>query len=244
MVLMENKKLYLEVLSIAQEIADNGPTLVNTLKVTEKKRLYSLIVEAFRSFSAFSRLVRMHFLVQSSAVLRLFVEEVSKITILSEHEELYGLFEKHCIAREEIIDMTQKERKLKVLEIFELNKNQYDNALAYLDYGWIKPISKEGKYGYHEMLKFACIEGSTILKWIDNLDQFIHQNVNSLSLSSEGFELFELDNIYLSCIFFEKLFVAFHNLTKKEFTFNGVKLFEDKFWPLYEKMLKPEDVIN
>ena len=241
---MENKQLYLEVLTIAQQISDYGPALVDSLKVTEKKRLFSLIVEAFRSFGAFSRLIRMHYLVQSSAVLRLFIEETSKVTILSEHPELYDAFEKHCKVREEVLEMTQKQRKLKVIEAFGLNKNQYENALSYLDYGWTKPISKEGKYGYHEMLKLACVEDSTILKWVDNLDQFIHQNIDSHSLTNEGFGLFELDNIYLACIFFEKLFVSFHNITRKEFVINGERLFEDKFWPLYEKMLKPGDIIN
>ena len=241
---MEDREQYLKVLEIAQEISDYGPAIVDNLRVAEKKRLYSLIVESFRSFSAFSRLIRTHFLVQSSAVLRLFVEEISKVVILVEHPELYDAFVKHCQVREEVIDMTQKQRKLRVMEIFGLSKNQYDNALAYLDYGWIKPISKEGKYGYHEMLKLACVEGSSVLKWIDNLDQFIHQNIDSHSLTPEGFGLFELDNIYFGCIAFEKLFVAFHNLTGKEFVIKGERLFEDKFWPEYEKMLKPGDVIS
>lgn len=241
---MEDREQYLKVLEIAQEISDYGPAIVDNLRVTEKKRLYSLIVESFRSFSAFSRLIRRDFLVQSSAVLRLFVEEISKVVILVEHPELYDAFVKNCQAREEVMDMTQKQRKLRVMEIFGLSKNQYDNALAYLDYGWIKPISKEGKYGYHEMLKLACVEGSSVLKWIDNLDQFIHQNIDSHSLTPEGFGLFELDNIYFGCIAFEKLFVAFHNLTGKEFVIKGERLFEDKFWPEYEKMLKPGDVIN
>ena len=189
-------------------------------------------------------MIRTHFLVQSCAVLRLFVEEISKVVILVEHPELYDDFVKHCQAREEVLDMTQKQRKLRVMEIFGLSKNQYNNALAYLDYGWIKPISKEGKYGYHEMLKLACVEGSSVLKWIDNLDQFIHQNIDSHSLTDEGFGLFELDYIYFGCIAFDKLFVAFHNLTGKEFAINGERLYEDKFLPEYEKMLKPGDVIN
>lgn len=236
---MEDRELYLKTLEVAQKISDCGPAIINDLQVIEKKRLYSLIVEAFRSFSAFSRLIRMHFLVQSSAVLRLLVEETSKITILVEHQELYDTFVEHCKAREEVLDMTQKQRKLRVMEIFGLSKKQYDNALAYLDYGWIKSISKEGKYGYHEMLKLAHIEGSTVLKWIDNLDQFIHQNVDSLSLTNEGFRLFELDFIYLACITFEHLFNAFCNLTGK-----SSKVYEDEFWPLYEKMLKSGDFIN
>lgn len=236
---MEDRELYLKTLEVAQKISDCGPAIINDLQVIEKKRLYSLIVEAFRSFSAFSRLIRMHFLVQSSAVLRLLVEETSKITILVEHQELYDTFVKHCQAREEVLDMTQKQRKLRVMEIFGLSKNQYDNALAYLDYGWIKSINKEGKYGYHEMLKLAHLEGSIVLKRVDNLDQFIHQNVDSLSLTNEGFRLFELDFIYLACITFEHLFNAFCNLAGKR-----SKVYEDEFWPLYEKMLKPEDFIN
>ena len=236
---MEDRELYLQTLKVAQKISDCGPAIINELQVREKKRLYSLIVEAFRSFSAFSRLIQVHFLVQSSAVLRLLVEETAKIIILVEHPELYDDFVRHCQVREMVMDMTQKERKLKVMEEFGLSKNQYDSALAFLDYGWAKPISKEGKYGYHEMLKLAHAEGSTILKWIDNLDQFIHQNVDSLSLTDEGFRLFELDFIYLACVTFEHLFNNFCNLAGK-----GSKVYEDEFWPLYEKMLKPGDIIN
>ena len=36
---MEDKNLYLNVLSVAQEISDYGPILVDNLKVTEKKRI-------------------------------------------------------------------------------------------------------------------------------------------------------------------------------------------------------------
>ena len=236
---MEDRDLYFETLKVAQKISDCGPAIVNELQVREKKRLYSLIVEAFRSFSAFSRLIQMRFLVQGNAVLRLLVEETSKITILVEHPELYDSFVEHCKVREEVLDMTQKERKLKVMERFGLSKAQYDNALSFLDYGWIKPISKEGKYGYHEMLKVAHGETSAILKWVDNLDQFIHQNVDSLSFTNEGFGLFELDSIYLACITFEHLFTAFCNFIGKR-----SKVYEEEFWPLYDKMLKPGDVIN
>ena len=236
---MEDRELYLKTLKAAQKISDYGPALINELQVKEKKRLYSLIVEAFRSFSAFSRLIQMHYLVQSSAVLRLLIEETAKIIILVEHPELFDNFSIHCQVREEVMDMTQKERKLRVIKKFGLSKNQYDNALAYLDYGWIKPISKEGKYGYHEMLKVAHVEGSTILRWIDNLDQFIHQNIDSLSLTDEGFKLFELDFMYLGCITFEHIFNNFCNLTGKR-----SKVYEDEFLSLYEKMLKPDDKIN
>ena len=145
--LVKDKELYLNFLVVTQNISDYGPKAVDDLKVTKQKRLYSMIIEAFRSFSAFSRLIRMDFLVQSCAVLRVFIEEVSKIVILEQHPELYEVFEKHCQVRESLIEMTQKERKKIVLKEFNLSDNLYNNALSYLDYGWIKSISKEGKYG-------------------------------------------------------------------------------------------------
>ena len=50
---MEDREQYLKVLEIAQEISDYGPAIVDNLRVAEKKRLYSLIVESFRSFLLF-----------------------------------------------------------------------------------------------------------------------------------------------------------------------------------------------
>lgn len=240
---METNKnnLYLDVLNTAQCISDLGPTFVHNLKVTEKKRLYTLIIEAFRSFSAFSRLIKEHYLVQSSAVLRMFVEQTMKISILVEHPALYDIYSEHCQLREQILDISKVERKQKIIEHFNLNKSE--SAFSYLDYGWIKTINNE-TYGYHEMLQLAFSKEGSILQWIDRLDQFIHQNIESLSLSESGFSLFEQDHIYFSCLMFEKFFVAFHNLTKKEFVVNGIKLFEDKFWPLYEKIIKPCDRVN
>ena len=149
---MEDKNQYSHLLITAQKISDNGPKAVDDLRVTEQKRLYSLIVEAFRSFSAFSRLIRMHFLVQSCAVLRLFIEEVSKIVILEQHPEIYDTFARHCQVREMVLDMSQKDRKKTVIREFELGENQFSNALSYLDYGWIKSLNDRGQYGYHEML--------------------------------------------------------------------------------------------
>ena len=238
----------LKVLELSQQISDLGPKAVNDLQVIKKKRLFSLIIEAFRSFSAFSRLIRSHYLVQSCAVLRLFVEQTSKVVILEQHPELYDGFERHCQVREKVIDMSQKERKLVVLEEFGLDRKQhYQYALSYLDYGWIKPLSKEGLYGYHEMIKTACVEDSSILRYIDSLDQFIHQNVDSHSITNEGFIEFEKQNIYLSLLTFEKLLVSFSNLClekKLMFAINGKKVLEEIFWPEYEKIIKPEDRIS
>ena len=244
---MTTKEQYLSLLKSAQLISDYGPRAVDELRVAEQKRLYSMIIEAFRSFSAFSRLIQMHFLVQGSAVLRMFVEQVSKIVILEQHPELYPAFERHCQVREMVLDMTQKERKQTVIKEFGLNNNQYNNALSFLDYGWIKSLNKNGSYGYHEMLKLSCVENSTILVYIDRLDQLIHQNVDSLSFSNEGFEAFELEHIYLSFLTFEKLLVSFHNLNvekRKCFAINGKRVLEDIYWPEYEKILKPEDIVN
>lgn len=244
---MTEKDKYLNLLIKAQQISDFGPKAVNDLRVIEKKRLYSTIVEAFRSFSAFSRLIRMGFMVQSCAVLRLFIEEVSKIFILVEHPELYDIFETHCKVREKVLDMNQKERRKFVLKEFNLSESQFTNSLNYLDYGWMRSLSKEGKFGYHEMLKLSCVENSTILAYIDNLDQFIHQNIDSLSLTDEGFENCELENMYLSFIGFEKLLVSFHNLNREKklcFAINGKRVLEDIYWPEYEKIIKPGDKVE
>ena len=91
MEMANNQNLYLEVLNVAQRISDFGPTIVDSLRTTEKRRLYSLIVEAFRSFSAFSRLIKGHFLVQGSAVLRVLTEQTLKNNLLVEYPELYAL---------------------------------------------------------------------------------------------------------------------------------------------------------
>ena len=241
---MEDRIKFLEVLKTAQSISDFGPTVVDQLNVTERKRLFSMIIEAFRSYSAFAKLIKEHYLVQSCAVLRVFVEEVSKIVILEEHPELYEKFADHCRVREKVLDKTQKERKLTVLKEFGLSDNQFNNALCYLDYGWIRSLSKKGAYGYHKMLKLAGVEQTTVVAYVDNLDQFIHQNVDSCSLSNEGFELFEMDNMYLSFVYFEKLLVSFQNITGKTFVLGGKRLLEDLFWPVYEEILKPEDKIS
>lgn len=241
---MAKKEQYLSLLRKAQVISDLGPQAVNELKVTEKKRLYSMIIEAFRSFSAFSRLIQSDYMVQSCAVLRMFIEEISKIVILEQHPELYDEFARHCQVREKVLDMSQKERKKTVLQEFGLSEKQYSNALSYLDYGWVRSLNKNGAYGYHEMLKLACVENSTVLAYIDNLDQFIHQNLDSHSITSEGFEIAELDNMYLSFIEFEKLLVSFQNLTQKVFAIQGKRVLEDIFWPDYLNLLQPGDRIH
>ena len=241
---MTKKEQYLSLLRKAQAISDLGPQAVNELRVTEKKRLYSMIIEAFRSFSAFSRLIQSGYMVQSCAVLRMFIEEVSKIVILEQHPELYDEFARHCQVREKVLDMSQKDRKKTVLKEFGLSENQFKNALSYLDYGWIRSLNKDDSYGYHVMLKLACVENSTVLAYIDNLDQFIHQNLDSHSITLEGFEIAELDNMYLSFIGFEKLLVSFQNCAQKIFAIQGKRVLEDIYWPEYLNLLQPGDRIH
>lgn len=244
---MTKKEQYLNLLNIARSISEMGPAAVDALKVTEKQRLYSMIIEAFRSFTAFSLLIQSNFLVQGCAVLRMFVEEVSKIVILEQHPELYGEFARHCEVREKVLDMSQKDRKKTVLKEFRLSEKQFGNALSYLDYGWIRSLNKNGAYGYHEMLKLACVENSTIVNYIDKLDQYIHQNIDSHFLSEYGFEQESLEKMYLSFIVFEKLLVSFHNLNSEKrlsFAIGGKRVLEDIYWPEYEKVIESVDRLN
>lgn len=250
-----NKELHIQALDAAKELSDLGPDIVFSMQLTEKKRLYYLVIEAFRSFSAFCILIKKNFLVQSSSILRMFVEQMSKIVILYEHPEIYDTFVKHCKVREEVLDMSQKERKRKVIEVFDLNENQYTNALSYLDYGWIKSLNKDGKYGYHEMLNLSCMENTTILKWVDHMDQFIHQNVNSLSIDYAGFEQMKYEYIHFSLICFDKFYVSFHNLIVEKYPTYGLMpknslmkqgdtIFENKFSPIYDKTLLDSERVH
>ena len=233
----ENYDSAFRVLELAQKVADQGPLMVDSWQVTERKRIFSLLVEAFRSFSAFSRLLRMHFYVQSCPVLRLFVEQVSKFLLLVRNKDLYDVYVHHLQVREQILEMSQKERKKTVINEFGLSENQYSSALSFLDYGWARSLNKEGKYGYHEMLKLAWEDNETILKWIDKLDQFIHQNLDSNSITEEGFLIFEVDNIYLGTVVFERLFVELLNRLEKLIPPGLKTSFTKEFWPAFEKFL-------
>lgn len=233
-----NYELHFKVLALAQQVSDQGPTMVDDWRVTERKRIFSLLVESFRSFSAFSRLLREHYYVQSCSVLRMFVEQVTKFLLLVQHKDLYDIYVRHCQVRESIIDLpTSKERKKAVMSAFGLGEKQYSSALSYLDYGWARSVNKDGSYGYHEMLKMVWTKGN-ILAWIDKLDQFVHQNLDSNSLTQEGFLLFEEDNIYLGTVVFESLFVELMNRLETIIPPSLLDLFKNRFWPEYEKLLQ------
>lgn len=211
---MEVKEQYLKVLNIAEKISNkcNAELFIN-LRSNEKITLSTLYFEAFRTFLSFKILIDRFYLSQSASILRMLIDETARLLILEKEPNLYKKFLKHRDVRKSIIDLDDKEQDQAIIKQFNLNK-EYKNhkkCITYLDYNW---AIEEG--GYYSFLNQAFGEENNIVNWVKRLEQFIHQNINSLDLHDDGKITMKEDFIHIGCVVFERLYISFHNTYHEE----------------------------
>ena len=234
---MEVKEQYLKILNIAEKISNKcDAELFISLRINEKITLSTLYFEAFRTFLSFKLLIDKFYLSQSASILRMLIDETARLLILEKEPNLYKKFLKHRDVRKSIIDLDEKEQDQTIIKQFNLNKKDYKNhkkCITYLDYNW---AIENG--GYYSFLNQAFGEENNITNWVKLLEQFIHQNINSLDLYDEGKIRRKEEFIYIGCVTFERLYISFHKTySEKHILEETDKIFLEKYRIEFEKML-------
>ena len=195
------------------------------------KYILSLCIDAFDSINVFCFTVQNVAIKQAGTILRLLLEEVSIIHILTKHQELLDKYVEHFKFRMEINSLDKNKQIPKISEKFNIKENR--DALTYLDYGWI-PCDKGNKYSNEEsMIKYAGF--SDIISWKKMyLDKLTHSSFyNNNFIGDTKFPIIE-SFIEISAKLFDMLCCDFNNYTKFDFVFDNINYFKN-FRDNYEK---------
>lgn len=127
---------------------------INHIEHQNQKQIYNLFADAYLSVSAFCKLIFDHSWSQAATILRMTIEQVSALYILSEYptsrDKFVKLFNEH--GRYLHLDDESKKNYIKDNAI---SKNRVND---YFDYSWIKDFTDDNTYGRDQLLKLAHLD--------------------------------------------------------------------------------------
>ena len=238
----ENLKIeeYKILLEKMDSLCNKMPDIIFQNYFDNNKYLYSLYHEAFNSIKGFCVLMGNGALIsQSTAVLRMAIEQTATIRILEEHKELQEKYIEHQKLRFNIKDKSYLEQIEFVKTNFKNIMDDYDknNALKYLEYGWFKSIN--GKYGFNTLIDLSKIQeqDDAIIQWKSQLNKFIHGVLEfaNISFSADALIIYAHNLIEIAAKLLDIIIVEFHNENKFNFVIDNVN-YREAFLDAYKSI--------
>ena len=222
---MEQKEIKKELLNVMNQISErmNEIIFLNYFDKlgNDKKYILSMMNDAFLTTKVFCYAMQNVCVVQAGLLLRQLLEQVSILYILVAHPETLPKYIEHSKLKREWIDLKKGKQIDLIAERFGVPNKP--SALAYLDYGWIG-FKDEKQCNEDGMLLFAGFDD--ILSWRKMfLDKLAHSSFTAVNFLGENKDFPITNNfVEIAAKLFDYLCVAFHNLTKFDFVFDGFDL--------------------
>ena len=243
----QKKELRIKLLKLIHKVGQNSSNQIFTLFISEPnknlKPLYNLFAEAFLSLKGFVTLINDECWTQAGAILRITLEQVSMLFLLSQNKELIGEYLRLNNEKRKYWILSTKEKENYLKELREkdprLNKHNINN---YFDYSWYK--DEEGKYTKETIIKAALLD-----EFIDDVDnwynKFAHGQISIFEFNNNSWEVMKkMGNRMTSSSFklFDFLICSFWNFfgRKKIESVNLLPLFCEfnKSYQLFSKTYK------
>ncbi len=234
---------YKKLLATMDDLTEQIPYVIFEKYFKNNCYLYSVYYEAFSSIRAFCILLGNNALIaQSCMSLRMAIENTAIIKVLEMYPLLMDEFIEHCEFRFEL--KTERKFKEKIIEHYkEKIKLKNNNALNFLEYGWLRSIRKD--YGYRALLQTAGFDKqpSKFLPWIDWLNLWVHGAIKgpNIILNVEDGIRYVQVLIDIAAQLLEILCCNFHNTTKSTFIVNNINYYE-KFYNVYKSIIKANEI--
>jgi len=198
------------------------------------KCILALFDDSFMSSLMVCECLKNAAVAQSAVILRLLLESVSIIHIISEHSELLDEYRKHFNIRMEIASNPKKEREILKKHFPEVDDRK---ILSYMDYGWIHSLTNNSP-SEKEMIKLANL--GDVIEWKNQyLDKLTHQSFSTTNMIGESGD-FPIVEIFIQILgkLFDYLCCDFHKLTNFDFVIDGKDMFQGWFRPHYMKLFR------
>ena len=221
---------YNRLLAIMDDLCDLMPKVIFHEFFDSNKYLYSLYFEAFNSIKGFCVLLGNGCLIpQAAAILRMAIEQIATIRVLEMHKDIQNEYIEHKKIRFQLKDLDSKQKQERIKEHFlnKMDNNDKKHAIDYLEYGWLKSISK--KYGLYELIELSKMqEDNAIQNWKKHLNSFVHGNIEfaNINLDIDAPITYSHLLIDVAAKLFDILMVEFHKENNFDFIFDGINFRE------------------
>ncbi len=218
---------YNKLLSNMYDLSAKMPEVIYFNYFDSNKYLYDVYLDAFNSLRGFCVLIREVLLSQASALLRMAMEKIATIRMLTMHPELMDEYIEHRKFRFELVKSNSKKKNDLIKEHYkdktDFKKIQPTN---YLEYGWLQPIC-DNECGLDSLIEKANIhpEPSFMKEWKDLLNVWVHGAVTFSNLVAGGVDKplrYSNDLIIIAANLIGYLICDFHVTTNFNFVLGGI----------------------
>ena len=185
-----------------------------------QKPFYNLIADTFLTLFAYCKLMRECAWSQAYTLLRMGIEQVAAIFIMSNVtnslEQYLLLYSKRC----EFVNFDTKEKQRQFCDENGIPKNRVND---YFDYGWVANFTKDKTYGKKQMIELARLD-EFIVDIEETLNAFAHGSISVFQMSKDNWRLMkDYSNraCLICCKLYDFLCCSYHNVIGHE---NFVKI--------------------
>lgn len=213
---------YQKIFSSINTISSNLIKVIRNKYYKDNKYLYNAYLEAFSSIKAFHLTLSSDLLVtQAASLLRMATEFASIAEIISKYPKLEKYYIEHYRFRIGLIGLEKKEQN-KNIKSFKKNFKNRNQALKFLDFGWINGDNLDEDYGYHELIKKAGFED--VYEWLDILSACTHGTITYGNIfGGNNNDTIDILHQYINivCVIMDHLCISFKKISNFDFVING-----------------------
>ena len=201
-----------------------------------QKPIYNLFAEAFLSISSVAKLMFDKSWSQASVILRVAIEEVATLYVLSFCPETREAFVNLFDERGRFLKLSDDEKKK-----YKKDNNIKGSINEYFDYSWIKDYTKDHKYGRNQLLKLSHID-EFIVDIEELLNSFAHGTISIFQFfnDKEGWGLMSKYGqriTKINCKLYDFLCCSFKNYVGDGFYYLELNSYFKEFKELYIFMI-------
>ena len=205
----------------------------------KQKHFYNIIADSFLTLYSFCTLINDGCWSQASTLLRMGLEQVAAIYIVSYTDGAMDSYINLQIEKDKCSGLSKEKQKE------YLRRNGFRGKVSdYFDYSWIKEYTNDKTYGRDQLLKLAHL-GEFLPDIEYTLNSFSHGTINIFQFEKGNWEFMKRygDRITLTCCkLFDFLCCSYKNIIGDEFYNLPLNNYFINFKELYETYLIKEGI--
>lgn len=188
---------------------------IDSKKRHEEKIFYNLIADAFLSLFSFCKLMFENAWSQAATVLRMGIEQVASIYVLTNTPGALENYIKLHNLRFQYLDIKTKGDVTIFLKDHSIQKNRIN---SYFDYSWIANYTSDGNYGRNQLLELAHLN-EFLVDIEETLNGFSHGSISVFEMSNNNWDVMKRHGRRASlvcCKLYDFLCCSYHDLIGDE----------------------------
>ena len=203
---------------------------VDFKKKPEEKIFYNLIADSFLTVFSFCKLMRENAWSQAFTLLRMGIEQVAAVFIISNMDGALEEFIKLHNLKITYLNIDSEQDKKDFLSANGIAKNRIND---FFDYSWVSKFTNDGTYGRKQMIELARLD-EFLVDIEQSLNAFSHGSISVFQMSGDNWDVMKRYGrraCLTCCKLYDFLCCSYHNLIgDEEFT----KLLLDRYFKTFK----------